>query len=94
MAWLIHEPRLRAEVPVFCVAGIRPLLRNSRVPVSVSVGGVHLLSHLHSRLEVLATETETDSSMADMDGDGDMADDTPLLWEVSSVVMSYYSPSN
>jgi hypothetical protein len=26
MAWLLHEPRLRAEVPVFCIVGLKPLL--------------------------------------------------------------------
>ena len=52
MAWLLHEPRLRAEVPVFCVVGVKPLLCNHRAPVSVSVGAVQLLTHLHTRLEV------------------------------------------
>jgi hypothetical protein len=52
MAWLLHEPRLRAEVPVFCVMAIRPLLRNKGAPLSVSIGAVQLLSHLHTRLEV------------------------------------------
>jgi hypothetical protein len=52
MAWLLHEPRLRAEVPVFCIVGLRPLLRNVRAPVTVSMGAVQLLLHLHTRLEV------------------------------------------
>merc|ERR1711871_99444 len=61
MAWLLHEPRLRAEVPVFCVVAIKPLLRNINAPVSVSVGAVQLLSHLHTRLEVLVKdENEVD----------------------------------
>ena len=40
---------------MFCVAGVRPLLRNLKAPVSVSVGAVQLLSHLHNRLEVKAS---------------------------------------
>ena len=52
MAWLLHEPRLIAKVPVFCIIGVKPLLRNSLAPLSVSIGAVHLLTHLHSRLEV------------------------------------------
>ena len=100
MAWLIHEPRLRAEVPVFCVTGIRPLLRNLRAPVSVSVGGIQLLTHLHNRLEVnimlyfifnlLIYEhlkvlvVESNGALIEVDTNGDMTDDTPLLWEVSS----------
>jgi hypothetical protein len=52
MAWLLHEPRLVAKVPVFCIIGVRPLLRNPQAPLSVSVGAVHLLTHLHGRLEV------------------------------------------
>ncbi len=52
MAWLLHEPRLVAKVPVFCIIGVKPLLRNGNAPMSVSTGAVHLLLHLHSRLEV------------------------------------------
>ena len=29
MAWLLHEPRLIAKVPVFCIIGVKPLLRNN-----------------------------------------------------------------
>lgn len=54
MAWLVHEPRLRAEVPVFCVQAVKPLLINRHAPASVAVGAIHLLLHLHSRLEVNA----------------------------------------
>ena len=75
MAWLLHEPRLRAEVPVFCVVAIKPLLRNTRAPVSVSVGAVQLLSHLHMRLEVLVKDDEEDTDT------GDDNSDTPVLWE-------------
>ena len=71
MAWLLHEPRLKAEVPVFCVIGLRPLLCNIKAPTSVSIGAINLLSHLHSRLEVLAKDDEDDV------GDGE----TPALWE-------------
>lgn len=82
MAWLLHEPRLRAEVPVFCIVGLRPLLCNTRAPESVSVGAVHLLTHLHTRLEVLAknengglNEDYEDEGMTSQDGE------TPALWE-------------
>ena len=76
MAWLLHEPRLRAEVPVFCVVAIKPLLRNTNAPVSVSVGAVQLLSHLHTRLEVLVKdEAEQELEMGYDNGD------TPVLWE-------------
>ncbi len=52
MAWVLHEPRLVAEVPVFCLVGLKPLLTNDRAPVSVSVASAELLYHLHLRLEV------------------------------------------
>ena len=55
IAWLLHEPRLRAEVPVSCVVGIKPLLNHTGVPSCVSVGAIQLLFHLHTRLEVLVT---------------------------------------
>jgi hypothetical protein len=58
MAWLIHEPRLRGEVPVFSLSGVRPLLTNSRAHDSVAVGAVELLTHLHNRLEVLVKSEE------------------------------------
>ena len=74
MAWLLHEPRLRAEVPVFCVVAIKPLLRNPNAPISVSIGAVQLLSHLHTRLEVLVK----DENEVDMGYDNS---DTPVLWE-------------
>ena len=54
MAWLLHEPRLVAKVPVFCIIGVKPLLCNPAAPLSVSIGAVHLLTHLHGRLEVIA----------------------------------------
>lgn len=73
MAWLLHEPRLRAEVPVFCIVGLKPLLCNIKAPVSVSIGAVHLLTHLHTRLEVLAQEEDVDSQSNDAD--------TPALLE-------------
>lgn len=52
MAWLLHEPRLLAKVPVFCILSINPLVKNTSAPLSVSVGAVRLLTHLHARLEV------------------------------------------
>ncbi len=52
MAWLLHEPRLIAKVPVFCIIGVIPLLKNNKAPISVSIGAIHLLVHLHSRLDV------------------------------------------
>lgn len=57
LAWLIHEPRLRAEVPMFCVRSVKPLLTNANAPLSVSMGGVQLLLHLHYRLEALFEST-------------------------------------
>ncbi len=79
MAWLLHEPRLCAEVPVFCVVGVRPLLCNRAAPEAISVGAVGLLGRLHSRLAVLAL---------DPGGQGPAAiepspdSDYPVLWEV------------
>ena len=97
VAWLLHEPRLLANVPVFIVISIRPLLGNPRVPVSVSVGAVKLLCHLHSRLEVLISSEDEDyvdvvggdastsisgTSPQIQDRDHDGHDsDTPVLWE-------------
>lgn len=76
MAWLLHEPRLRAEVPVFCVVAIKPFLRNASVPLPVSVGAVQLLSHLHSRLEVLVKDDCEEEAEAAYENN-----DTPVLWE-------------
>ena len=63
MAWLLHEPRLVAKVPVFCIIGVKPLLRNGDAPLSVSIGAVHLLTHLHSRLEVTYKMMGNDMAM-------------------------------
>ena len=52
MAWMLHDTRLRAEVPIFCVSAVKPMLNNGRAPVSVGVGAVKLLYLLHERLEV------------------------------------------
>lgn len=52
MAWLLHEPRLIANVPVFCIIAVKPLVRNKDAPTFVSIGAVRLLKYLHSRLEV------------------------------------------
>ena len=92
VAWLLHEPRLLANVPVFIVICIRPLLGNPRVPVSVAVGAVTLLCHLHSRLEVLISNDDEDyvdiaeGSLSMLGGsslalDRDQDSDTPVLWE-------------
>ena len=60
LAFLLHEPRLRSEVPLFCIIAIKPIL-SADVTSSVSVGAVQLLVHLHSRLEVLI-DSENSSS--------------------------------
>lgn len=83
MAWLLHEPRLIAKVPVFCIIGVKPLLRNNLAPLSVSIGAVHLLTHLHGRLEVLIKD---EGEAADGDYDDHMDGDTPILWEVSAAL--------
>jgi hypothetical protein len=77
MAWLLHEQQLRAEVPVFCVIGIKPLLCNQNAPLSVSLGAVQLLNALHSRLEVLIKTTENNYAVASKE----LEDETPILWE-------------
>ena len=77
MAWLLHEPRLRAEVPVFCVVAVKPLLKNIKVPVPVSIGAVNLLYHLHTRLEVLVKDDVTEAEYKA----GYATSDTPVLWE-------------
>jgi hypothetical protein len=56
LAWLLHEPRLIASVPVFCVIAIQPLVTNVRAQSFVSLGAVSLLKYLHTRLEVLVTD--------------------------------------
>ena len=53
MAWMLHDPRLRAEVPIFCVSAIKPMISNKNAPISVSIGAIQLLYLLHERLEVL-----------------------------------------
>jgi len=70
MAWLLHEPRLRAEVPLICVSGIRPLVTNKYAPIAVSIGAVQLLMHLHGRVEVLATDAAIALSNQSVDIDG------------------------
>ncbi len=81
MAWILHEPRLVAEVPVFCVCAIQPLLESKRSPNTVSIGTVKLLYHLHARLEVLV---KSENILYD-----DIDRDTPVLWEVRSVFWEY-----
>eukprot|EP01039_Chlorochromonas_danica_P002473 gene2473-2708_t len=56
MAWLLHEPRLIANVPVFCIIAVKPLVKNKNAPIFVSSGAVQLLRYLHSRLEALIQE--------------------------------------
>lgn len=96
MAWLLHEPRLVAKVPVFCIIGVKPLLRNNLAPLSVSIGAVHLLTHLHGRLEVLIKD-DNDDGAADGDYDEHLDSETPILWEVStgiSVALCCFALSN
>lgn len=78
MAWILHEPRLVAEVPVFCLAGVKPLLCNSRIPASVSVAAAQLLYHLHLRLEVLVKD---DGEGIDYLSSPANEAETPALWE-------------
>ena len=94
MAWLIHEPRLRGEVPVFSLIGVRPLLTNSNAHDSIAIGAIELLTHLHSRLEVLVKSdgmnlisedsTEVSSCRSGNEASRSSSDgsvDSPALWE-------------
>jgi hypothetical protein len=78
MAWLLHEPRLHSEIPVFCIIAIKPLVL-SNVPESVSIAAVQLLLHLHGRLDVLIDQddSQTNSRVIDI-----KSQETPHLWEV------------
>jgi hypothetical protein len=100
MAWLLHEPRLRAEVPVFCIVALKPLLLTSTAPLSVSTGAVQLLTHLHTRLEVLIKDGDSsapkkpsvDHGSEDSEENGAHDDDdAPFIWEVTKLfsVSSY-----
>lgn len=89
MAWLLHEPRLIAKVPVFCIIGVKPLLRNDLAPLSVSIGAVHLLTHLHARLEVLIKDNGDDG--AEHDYDDHLDGETPVLWEVYHALFSLFT---
>jgi hypothetical protein len=71
LAWLLHEPRLIASVPVFCVIAIQPLVTNVRAQSFVSLGAVSLLKYLHTRLEVLVTDL-SQSAGDDLDLDHHM----------------------
>lgn len=59
---------------MFCVVGIKPLLCNNAAPLAVSVGAVHLLTHLHARLEVLVKDEDIGVDIMD-------SADGPVLWE-------------
>lgn len=98
MAWILHEPRLVAEVPVFCLVGLRPLIVNNRLPVSISVASIELLYHLHLRLEVtsacivhlfntshfllLSFMQVLSKDEPDQETD-DLSETSSVLWEVS-----------
>ena len=76
IAWLLHEPRLRAEVPLFCISALDPLLGNATVPLTVSLGALQLLCQLHSRQEVLFKDANSDGPYRP-----ELNTDAPLLWE-------------
>ena len=84
MAWLLHEPRLRSEVPIFCIIAIKPIIFNSASPISVATGSVQLLNHLHSRLEILIDEElpQEDKQTREI-GSSPVRPKThtPILWE-------------
>lgn len=84
MAWLLHEPRLIANVPVFCIIAVKPLVRNKNAPIFVSTGAVKLLKYLHSRLEALiqdAPEVVEEEEGYDHIG---ADDDSTVIWKVSA----------
>jgi hypothetical protein len=64
MAWLLHEPRLIASVPVFCIIAVKPLVFNRQAPIFVSTGAVKLLKYLHTRLEALIQDQKPTSSLS------------------------------
>lgn len=86
MAWLLHEPRLIAEVPVFCISALEPLIKNSRTPESVSVGAVGLIVQLHHRLEVLIKSAIVLENQSE-----DSSENTPMLWEVCFVCLFVFA---
>lgn len=100
MAWLIHEPRLRGEVPVFSLSGVRPLLTNSEAHASIAIGAIDLLTHLHSRLEVLVSIEDENSnsgisnkiSRAADFAHNEMHDEnnSSALWEVLKILIICY----
>ena len=65
MAWLLHEPRLFASVPVFCIIAVKPLVYNKQAPIFVSTGAVKLLKYLHSRLEAIIHDSYKPKGSAD-----------------------------
>lgn len=82
MAWLLHEPRLIARVPVFCIIAVKPLVKNQQAPVFVSVGAVKLLKYLHSRLEVLIQQSSKESSPSHDFDNLNQDEDSLQLWKV------------
>lgn len=89
MSWLLQEPRLVANIPVFSIIAIKPLITNAKCHTFVSEGAVQLMMYVLSRLEpVLQQMSEKSEDMSDDEDYGmestDM-DGTTLVWRVSTL---------
>lgn len=81
LVWLLHEERLRAEIPIFCVHAIWPHLENAVSPLSIRLGCIQLLLLLHSRLEVIMNFPEIVASAGNSSGEEDDIE-MQSIWKV------------
>jgi hypothetical protein len=83
--WLLHEPRLVANVPIFCIFAIKPLIVNQDAPATVNVGAIHLLMHLQIRLCSLLDGSTGTAHDSDDDEDYELVtrENPQLIWKVS-----------
>ncbi len=86
MSWLLQEPRLVANIPVFSVMALRPLVRNVKCVAFVSEGAIQLLLYMLSRLEpvldqVVSTESEEEEE------EEFAADSHWMVWKVANLLI-------
>jgi hypothetical protein len=94
MAWLLQEPRLVANIPVFSVTAIKPLIASTTCHQFVSEGAVQLTIYILSRLEPVLEQVSVNTNDDISDDEDDYCEESfsegsTLIWKVCSCDKMY-----
>ncbi len=87
MSWLLQEPRLVANIPVFSVMALRPLVSIVKCVAFVSEGAIQLLLYMLSRLEPVLDQVVSTESEEEEEEEEFAADSHWMVWKVANLLI-------